>query len=52
MVRDLHFPVRIIAHETVRESNGVPQNPKTPKPQNPKTPKKYLIGFVNVIFSS
>jgi pantoate--beta-alanine ligase len=23
MVRDLHFPVRIIAHETVRESNGV-----------------------------
>jgi pantoate--beta-alanine ligase len=23
MVRDLHFPVRIIAHETVREPNGV-----------------------------
>jgi pantoate--beta-alanine ligase len=23
MVRDLHFPVRIVAHETVRESNGV-----------------------------
>jgi pantoate--beta-alanine ligase len=23
MVRDLHIPVRIIAHETVRESNGV-----------------------------
>jgi pantoate--beta-alanine ligase len=23
MVRDLHFPVRIIAHETIRESNGV-----------------------------
>ena len=23
MVRDLHMPVRIIAHETVRESNGV-----------------------------
>ena len=23
MVRDLHFPVRLIAHETVRESNGV-----------------------------
>lgn len=23
MVRDLHFPVRIIAHETVREANGV-----------------------------
>ena len=23
MVRDLHFPVRIIAHETIREPNGV-----------------------------
>jgi pantoate--beta-alanine ligase len=23
MVRDLHFPVRLIAHETVRETNGV-----------------------------
>ncbi len=23
MVRDLHFPVRIVAHETVREPNGV-----------------------------
>ncbi len=23
MVRDLHFPIRIIAHETVREPNGV-----------------------------
>jgi len=23
MVRDLHFPVRIVAHETVRERNGV-----------------------------
>ena len=23
MVRDLHFPVRLIAHETVREANGV-----------------------------
>jgi pantoate--beta-alanine ligase len=23
MVRDLHFPVKIIAHETVREANGV-----------------------------
>jgi pantoate--beta-alanine ligase len=23
MVRDLHFPLRVIAHETVREPNGV-----------------------------
>jgi len=23
MVRDLHFPVRIVAHDTVREPNGV-----------------------------
>jgi pantoate--beta-alanine ligase len=23
MVRDLHFPIKIVAHETIRESNGV-----------------------------